>query len=73
MNISKLCRNDEEKICLYCINSSNNFDEKNVLCKKYGVVAKDHHCRKYKYSPLKRTPPARVRLKKAIKLEDFDI
>ncbi|MFI3226182.1 MAG: hypothetical protein R3Y09_02120 [Clostridia bacterium] len=73
MNISKLCRNDEEKLCVYCTFSSDVLDNNNVLCKKRGMVAKNHTCRKYKYDPLKRTPPARVKMRKAFKTEDFDI
>ena len=27
-----------------------------MLCKRYGVVAEDHSCRRFEYDPLKRRP-----------------
>lgn len=73
MNISKLCRNDEEKICLFCAFSSTVMNEDRVLCRKKGEVFKNSSCKKYKYYPLKRTPPARVKMRKAFNIENFDI
>lgn len=73
MNLSKLCRNDEEKFCVFCTFSSDINDQKNVLCHKKGTVTKTNTCRKYKYDPLKRTPPARVKMKKVLKKEDLEI
>lgn len=73
MDISKLCRSDIDKLCAYCINSSDSIDEKLVLCKISGMVDKTHSCKKFKYSPLKRTPPKRVQMKRNFKAEDFDI
>ena len=73
MNISKLCRGDTEKLCLYCLFSSSELDNNNILCKKYGAVSKSHCCKKYIYSPLKRIPPKRVQMRRNYKPGDFDI
>ena len=73
MDISKLCRNDVEKLCLYCAHSSSELNNQTVLCIKYGAVNKSHICKKYKYNPLKRLPPKRVKLKTNFKPGDFDI
>ena len=27
-----------------------------MICQKYGVVPAEHHCRKFRYDPLKRVP-----------------
>lgn len=27
-----------------------------MICQKYGVVPVEHHCRKFRYDPLKRVP-----------------
>lgn len=72
MDISKLCRNDEEKMCVYCAFSIDAIDENSVICRKKGMVFKTGSCRKYKYDPLKRRPPSRVRLRKVKKMETFD-
>lgn len=73
MDISKLCRNDEAKICSYCSFASKLVDDTTIWCKKRGTVSKCHTCRKYKYDPLKRTPPARVKMRRRYSAEDFDI
>lgn len=64
MDISKLCRQDIEKICAYCEFSATSFKGDNILCKKYGAVEKTHTCKRFKYNPLKRKPPSRVQIRK---------
>ena len=31
-------------------------DGEHMICQKYGVVPVEHHCRKFRYDPLKRVP-----------------
>lgn len=63
MNLSKICRKGTEKICAYCEYSSSEINETHILCKKKGAVLKTSTCFRYKYNPLKRIPPKRVRVK----------
>ena len=46
-----------EKICAMCELSVPLFEDDNMLCKHFGIVSKDHTCKKFSYDPLKRTPP----------------
>ena len=50
-----LFRKKIEKACSYCVHSAM-IDGESCLCIKKGIVAADHHCRKFKYAPLKRVP-----------------
>lgn len=45
-----------EPRCAYCQRSAP-LGERQVMCIKRGVVPIDGHCRKFRYDPLKRTPP----------------
>ena len=51
-----LFRKKIDKFCTYCIHSAK-IDENTCLCVKKGIVRSAHHCRKFKYDPLKRVPP----------------
>lgn len=73
MDITKLCRNDEEKLCVYCTFSIESAESDSVLCKKRGMVAKTHCCKKYKYNPTKRKPPARVRMKRVVNMDHYSL
>jgi hypothetical protein len=45
-----------------------------VACVKKGVVPVEHHCRAFKYDPLKRVPPRPVSLAtERLSKEDFSI
>ncbi len=46
-----LFRKKIEKKCAHCVHSGKMNEEK-CLCIKKGVVARDHHCRKFQYDPL---------------------
>lgn len=48
--------------CSYCEKGSR-ISETEVICVKRGIVSSNHACRKFSYDPLKRTPPAPVKLK----------
>ncbi len=51
-----LFRNDLEKSCDYCAHGAK-LGEEQILCTKRGVVSVDDPCGKFRYDPLKRTPP----------------
>ena len=48
--------------CEYCEFGKSSPDNETVLCPKKGVVAKDFHCRKYRYDIMKRVPQKRPKL-----------
>lgn len=43
-----------------------------MICQKYGVVPASHHCRKFRYDPLKRVPARPAAPKALEKLEEKD-
>lgn len=51
-----LFRKDIEPRCLYC-RYGKEFMPEQISCPKKGVVGPGYHCRKFRYDPLKRTPP----------------
>lgn len=48
---------DVEKICAYCEHGKPIFGTEDVICPKKGLVRADHVCKKFLYTPLRRTPP----------------
>lgn len=49
-------------------------NEREVACVKRGIVAVEHHCRAFKYDPLKRVPPRPAALEtERLKEEDFSL
>lgn len=54
-----LFRKNIEPRCAYCKRGAN-LDEERVMCMKKGIVSPAGACRKFKYDPLKRTPPKPV-------------
>lgn len=52
----KLFRKDMEPRCAYCEKGSQ-INEREVICVKRGVVPMEYHCGRFRYDPLKRTPP----------------
>ena len=52
----KLFRKDIEPRCAYCDKGSQ-INEREVVCVKRGVVPVEYHCGRFRYDPLKRTPP----------------
>ena len=68
-----LFRRDMEPRCLYC-QRGNVISEREVICKRKGVVAAEFHCSRFKYDPFKRVPPRPVKLKTSrLTEEDFAI
>lgn len=51
-----LFRKKIQRLCTYCVFSGKIDDEK-VICQKCGIVPAGHHCRRFRYDPLKRVPP----------------
>lgn len=52
----KLFRKDMDPRCAYCEHGSQ-INEREVVCAKQGIMPVEAHCRKFRYDPLKRTPP----------------
>lgn len=50
-----LFKSKEYRLCLNCALAAE-ADEDQMLCRKKGLVAKDHHCMAFRYDPLKRDP-----------------
>lgn len=46
-----------EHLCRYCERAAM-LSADQMLCEKKGVVSASHHCRAFRYDPLKRDPPA---------------
>ena len=58
------------RFCMHC----RAVDAQEAVCKKRGVVALDFTCRRFRYDPLKRTPPIPGYLKQdTFSAEDFSI
>ena len=52
-----LFRKKIERYCTYCT-FSGKIDDNQVICEKCGIVPSNHHCRRFRYDPLKRVPAA---------------
>ena len=64
-------RKDMEPRCAYCAQGSDLCNGK-VACVRKGVVEDTYHCRKFRYDPLKRTPPRPAQLQdERLREEDF--
>lgn len=50
---------DISEVCAYCEHAVPLLNRDEVLCRKNGVVAADHHCKKFSYDLLKRKPARR--------------
>lgn len=65
-----LFRKNIEPSCSYCIHG-NQIDSTSVMCIKKGVVPLSGECSRFKYDPLKRTPPAPAVLSTDVSEDDF--
>lgn len=54
-----LFRKKITRSCLYCAHGAKIGDGDQVVCVKKGVVDADGGCHRFRYDPLKRTPPRR--------------
>lgn len=69
----KLFRKDIDPRCAYCEHGSQ-INEREVVCVKQGVMPVESHCRRFRYDPLKRTPPRPATLDtEHLKEKDFSI
>ena len=50
-----LFRKKIDRYCTYC-QYSGKVDDDHAVCQYYGIVPCDHHCRHFRYDPLKRVP-----------------
>lgn len=65
-----LFRKKIERFCTYC-QYAGKIDEETMICQYCGIVPCDHHCRRFRYDPLKRVP-GRLRSKPLDKLDSQD-
>ena len=50
-----LFRKKIDRYCTYC-QFAGKIDGESMVCQFCGVVPSDHHCRRFRYDPLKRVP-----------------
>lgn len=62
-----------EKCCAYCTHADPIILKDQVLCPKMGIVRADFCCRKFLYSPLKRSPAPHVLKKETFSPDEFKI
>ena len=65
-----LFRKKMPKSCSTCMFGTK-FADQQILCTKCGVVAESYACRKYRYDPCKRIPPA-IKAPDFLKYKDED-
>ena len=65
-----LFRRKIDRYCTYC-QFAGKMDGEHMICQKYGVVPVEHHCRKFRYDPLKRVP-SRPSVKPLANLDEKD-
>ena len=65
-----LFRKKMPKSCSTCMYGTQ-FADQQILCIKYGVVAESSACRKFRYDPCKRIPPA-IKAPDFLKYKDED-
>lgn len=58
-----------EPRCVYCAHGRE-LGEDQILCPKKGVMAAGSHCHRFKYDPLRRTPPRPTKLAGAGLIDD---
>ena len=59
---TKLFRREMDPRCAYCQFAST-LNDRECMCVKRGVVPMEHHCRAFRYDPLRREPPRPATLK----------
>lgn len=68
-----LFRKNMDPRCAYC-EKGNQLNDREVICKKRGIVPADGCCRAFRYDPLRRTPPRPIKLNTSrLSEEDFTI
>lgn len=51
-----LFRKSIDRYCSYC-QFAGRIDGERMICQHCGIVPDSHHCRRFRYDPLKRVPP----------------
>lgn len=54
-DVVMLFRKKVDRFCSYC-EYAGKIDEDTMVCEHCGVVPSNHHCRRFRYDPLKRIP-----------------
>lgn len=54
-----LFRKKIDRYCFYC-QFAGKIDDTSMICQFCGVVPCEHHCRRFRYDPLKRIPGRRA-------------
>ena len=68
-----LFRKNIDPRCAYC-QRGQQINERDVACVKRGIVPVEHHCRAFRYDPLKRVPPRPITPDfSRLKDEDFSL
>ena len=67
-----LFRKKIDRYCTYC-QFAGKIDEDSMICQFCGVVPSAHHCRRFRYDPLKRVPPRPAALNDKYTSEDFSL
>ena len=65
-----LFRKTIDRYCTYC-QFAGRIDDETMVCPYYGIVPCEHHCRRFRYDPLKRVP-GRVKPKDFSKFDKQD-
>ena len=60
----KLYGNRINPACEHCVHAKRSADGRIMLCEKKGIVPLYHHCRRFRYDPLKRIPYRQPALEK---------
>ena len=68
-----LFRKNIDPRCAYCQYGVPLIKTDEVGCVRRGVMDPSHHCRHFRYDPLKRAPPKPVKLRKNYSEADFQI
>jgi hypothetical protein len=64
---------DIVKCCAYCERATKITMKEQVLCPHKGIMDAGSSCRKFRYTPLKRSPQPKVLNKEGFTKEDFEI
>lgn len=65
--------NDIEPKCVLCLFGEPIPNTMDIMCEKYGVVAYNHGCRKFKYDIFKKKVHRRAAAESGYSAEDFSI
>ena len=69
-----LFRKDIDPRCAYC-QRGQQINDREVACVKHGIVPAEHHCRAFRYDPLRAgaAPSGRAGHRTRLKEEDFSL